>query len=152
MDDDIRAFGETIGRKALARDWSAVHQLLASWLRATISLEGVRSFFEDEYRSTLAANGVEDLQYPEYLEPEVGGNNYMNATKLREPIEFEGGKVRPVPPEVTDQNMRFWMVLRLQCSDEQMEKLSFDTFCEVWIAVVETSEGLRVGYWSQGAY
>jgi hypothetical protein len=33
-----------------------------------------------------------------------------------------------------------------------MEKLGFDFFCEVWMAVVEIPEGLRVGYWSQGAY
>jgi len=152
MDDDIRAFGETLGRRALARDWSAVHQLLAPWLRAAISPDGVRSFFEDEYRATLQANGVDELQYPEYPEPTVGGNNFLTATKLREPIEFQGGKVRPVPLDVTDQNMRYWMKLQLQCSDEQMATLDFDTFCEAWIAVVETAEGLRVGYWSQGAY
>src|SRR5262245_41350905 len=99
MDDDIRAFGESLGRKALARDWSAVHQLLAPWLRAGMSPDGVRLFFEDEYRSILQANGVEELQYPEYAEPSVGGNNFLNATKLREPIEFQGGRVRPVPPE-----------------------------------------------------
>jgi hypothetical protein len=29
--------------------------------------------------------------------------------------------------------------------------LNFDTFCAVWIAVVEAAEGLRVGYWSHGA-
>ena len=45
-----------------------------------------------------------------------------------------------------------WMKLQLQCSDEQMAKLHFDTFCEVWVAVVQTDEGLRVGYWSQGGY
>ena len=152
MDDDIRAFGDALGRKALARDWPAVHQLLAPWLRASVGPEGVRSFFEDEYRATLQSNAVEELHYPEYPEPSVDGNNFMNAAKLREPIEFQGGKVRPVPREVTDENMRYWMKLQLQCSDDQMARLNFDTFCEVWIAVVETEEGLRVGYWSQGAY
>jgi hypothetical protein len=152
MDDDIRLFGETLGQKALARDWPAVHQLLAPWLRTAISPDGVRAFFEDEYRATLEANGIEELHYPEYPEPSVDGNNFLNATRLREPIEFQGGKVRAVPPEVTDQNMRFWMKLQLQCSDDQMATLNFDTFCEVWLAVVDTSEGLRAGYWSQGAY
>jgi hypothetical protein len=32
------------------------------------------------------------------------------------------------------------------------EWLGFDSFCEAWVAVVDTAEGLRVGYWSQGAY
>jgi hypothetical protein len=152
VDDAIRTFGDAVGRKALARDWSGVHQLLAPWLRATMTADTVRSFFEDEYRSTLQANGVEELLYPEYPEPAVDGNNFMNATTLREPLSFAGGKVRPVAPEVTDENMRYWMKLQLQCSDEQMATLSFDTFCEVWMAIVETSEGLRVGYWSHGAY
>jgi hypothetical protein len=48
--------------------------------------------------------------------------------------------------------MRYWMKLQLQCSDEQMATLGFDAFCEVWMAVVDTPEGLRVGYWSHGAY
>ena len=152
MDDDIRAFGEDLGRKALARDWAAVHELLAPWLRASVTHDSVRSFFENEYRAVLEANGVHELQYPGYPEPSVDGNNFINATKLREPIEFMGGKVRPVPLEITDANMRYWMKLQLQCSDEQMAKLNFDTFCEVWVAVVQMEEGLRVGYWSQGAY
>jgi len=64
--------------------------------------------------------------------------NFINATKLREPIEFLGGNARPVAQEVTDANMRYWMKLQLHCSDEQMAKLNFDTFCEVWVAVVQT--------------
>ena len=60
--------------------------------------------------------------------------------------------MRNVAPEVTDDNVRYWLKLQLHCSDEQMEKLEFDSFCEAWMAVVDTAEGLRVGYWSQGAY
>lgn len=84
-------------------------------------------FFENEYRSTLEANGVQELHYPEYPEPFVDGNTFMNATGLREPIEFQGGKVRAIAAEVTDHNMRYWMKLQLQCSDDQMAKFNFDT-------------------------
>ena len=111
MDDDVRAFGTELGRKALARDWAGVHAMLAPWLRG-----------------------------------------FTKATQLREPISFAGGKVRDVPVEVTDHDVRYWMKLQLQCSDEQMDRLGFDSFCEVWMAVVETAEGLGVGYWSQGGY
>jgi hypothetical protein len=152
MDDDIREFGEGIGRKALARNWAGVHAMLAPWMQRALDVDAVRTFFEDEYRSLLGENGIEGMHYPEYPDPEVGGNNFLDATKLREPIEFQGGKVRPVAPEVTDGNMRYWMKLQLQCSDEQMATLGFDAFCEVWMAVVDTPEGLRVGYWSHGAY
>ena len=96
MDEDVRAFGTELGRRAVARDWPAVHAMLA--------------------------------------------------------ISFAGGKLRDIPAEVTDDNVRYWMKLRVQCSDEQMDELGFDCFCEVWMAGVETAEGLRVGYWSQGAY
>jgi hypothetical protein len=152
MDDNIRNFGETLGRAAIARDWNAVHQLLAPWLRDAVSPDQVRLFFEDEYRRTLEASGVAELHHPEYPDPYIGGNDHTNASALREPISWAQGKVRAVPPAVTDENMRFWMKLQLQCSDDQAAALDFDSFCEVWIAVVETPEGLRVGYWSQGAY
>jgi hypothetical protein len=130
VDDDVRAFGTELGRMALGREWPAVHAMLAPWLRATWTIEQVR-------------------QYPE---PGLDGNGFTKATQLREPISFAGGKVRNVAPEVTDNNIRYWLKLQLHCSDEQMEKLGFDSFCEAWMAVVDTAEGLRVGYWSQGAY
>lgn len=127
--------------------------MLAPWLRATWTVERVRRFFEDEYRSTLAENDVEGIHYPEYPDAQLGGNNFMNAAALREPISFAAGKVRDVAPEVTDGNIRYWLKMELQCSDAQLDELGFDTFCEVWMSVVTTDdEGLRVGYWSQGAY
>jgi len=60
--------------------------------------------------------------------------------------------VRPVPAELTDENFRYWLMMRLPCSETQMADLDFDFFAEVWMAVVQTDEGLRVGYWSQDAY
>jgi len=152
MDDDVRAFGMELGRKALKREWSAVQALLAPWLRPSWSADKVQRFFEDEYRATLEASQVKELHYPEHPEPDLGGNGFTKATQLREPISFAGGKLREVAAELTDDNVRYWLKLQLQCSDEQMDSLGFDSFCEVWMAVVETPEGLRVGYWSQGAY
>jgi hypothetical protein len=152
MDDDLRHFDEELGRKALRQDWAGVHALLAPWLQHAVTVDQVRAFFEDEYRRTLEDNGAKDLQFPAYPDPEVGGNNFLNATKLREPISWDNDRVRPVPAVVTDGNMRYWMNLRLLASDEQMATLGFDTFSDTWIAVVATDQGLRVGYWSQGAY
>ncbi|HEV8486961.1 MAG TPA: hypothetical protein VGV87_25675 [Blastocatellia bacterium] len=148
MEEDIRNFGVQLGRQVLARDWQAAHQMLAPWMQQSFTPDGVRGFFEDEYRSILAENGVEGMHYPEHPEPEVDGNNFMNATALREPISFQGNRVRAVAPEVTDGNIRYWLKLQLQCSDDQMGRLGFDYFSETWMAVVETPDGLRVGYWS----
>lgn len=152
MNEDIRTFGETLGYRALARDWPGVRALLAPWLQQRQTVADVQSFFEDEYRSVLSEYGHDGLHYPDYPEPDLDGNGFMTASALREPIGFRGGKVRDVAPEVTDANLRYWLRLQLQCSDEQMQALSFDYFCETWIAVVETSAGLRVGYWSQDPY
>src|SRR5262245_51995946 len=117
MEDDVRAFGTDLGKKALARDWAGVHALLAPWLRQAWPVDRVRGFFEDEYRATLEASSIAEMHYPEYPEPEVGGNNFVNATSLREPISFAGGKVRDVAPELTDEAMRYWMKMQLLCSD-----------------------------------
>ena len=152
MDENVRNFGNDLGRRVLARDWPGVHQMLAPWMQRSLEVDHVRAFFEDEYRSILQENGIEGMHYPEYPEPELGGNTFMNATKLREPISFQGDKVRLVAAEVTDENVRYWLKVQLQCSDDQMAKFGFDYFAETWISVVETSVGLRVGYWSQGAY
>jgi hypothetical protein len=152
VQDDIREFGMDLGHKALERDWAGVHGLLAPWLRRSIDVDAVRRFFEDEYRVILKDNGIEEMHYPEYPDPELGGNDHTNATALRAPMSFKPGYIRPVAPQVTDTNFRYWLMLRLQCSDEQRQRLDFDHFAEVWMAVVETGDGLRVGYWSQGAY
>jgi hypothetical protein len=152
MKDSVREFGLDLGHKALARDWAGVHALLAPWLQRSTDIDAVRRFFEEEYRLMLEENGIQEMHYPEYSDPEVGGNDHTNATALREPMSFKPGYIRPVAPEVTDTNFRYWLMMRLQCSDEQMAQLDFDHLCEVWMAVVEIGDGLRVGYWSQGAY
>jgi hypothetical protein len=152
VDDDIRLFGEALGKRVLARDWNGVHALLAPWMQQSVTADEVRTFFENEYLEALRSNGIEEMHYPEHPDPEVGGNGFTNATSLREPISWEGNRVRSVAPEVTDANMRYWLRLQLQCSDEQMETFGFDYFSEIWLAVVDNGDGPRVGYWSQGAY
>lgn len=152
MDDEVRAFGTALGTKAIARDWAAVHAMLAPWLRSACSVDEVRAFFVDEYRAVLAGNDISELRYPEYPEPELGGNGFTKATQLRQPSSFPGIAPRQVPGEVTDENVRWWLSMQLTCSDDQMEELGFDCFCDVWMAVVDTAEGLRVGYWNHGPY
>jgi len=152
MNDDIREFALDLGRRAIARDWSGVHSLLAPWLQQTTDPAAVQRFFEDEYRLTLKDNGVEAMHYPEYPEPQVDGNSFTNATTLREPMSFKPGYVRPLAEEVTDENFRYWLSLQLLCSDEQMQQFDFDRFAEIWIAVVATAAGLRVGYWNHDPY
>ena len=82
MQDDIRAFRMDLGRNAHARDWAGVRELLAPCLRRSMDADAVRRFFEDEYRLILGDNGIEEMHYREYPDPEVGGNDHTNATAL----------------------------------------------------------------------
>jgi hypothetical protein len=141
-----------LGHRALARDWAGVHGLLAPWLERSMDVDAVRRFFEDEYRLMLKHNGIEEMHYPEYPDPELDGSDHTNATSLRRPMSFKPGYIRRLRRKSPIAIFVIWLVMRLQCSDEQMEQLDFDHFAEVWMAVVETSDGLRVGYWSQAAY
>ena len=76
MDDDVRAFGVELGRKALAQDWPAVHGMLAPRMRGVYSVDDVRTFFENEYKATLEANSIQGSHYPEHSDPAVDGNSH----------------------------------------------------------------------------
>ncbi len=146
MQESVQQFGTTLAQKALDRDWEGVHSLLAPWLG--LSTDGVREFFESDYRETLQANDVEGSHYPEV--PYVSGNS-SDLEFLREKKDWMQAP-RSIAPEVTPENFRQWMTLQLQCSEEQMDELGFDCFTELWLIVCETPDGLRVGYWSHSAY
>jgi hypothetical protein len=74
------------------------HGLLAPWLQRSIDVGAVRRFFEDEYRLVLKDYGIDEMHYPEYPAPELGGNDRTNATALRAPMSFKPGYSRPVAP------------------------------------------------------
>jgi hypothetical protein len=42
----------------------------------------------------------------------------MTAKELHSPVGSWSDHVRPVSPLVTDENLRYWMRLVLECSDE----------------------------------
>jgi len=145
MTDELRAFGERLAQAALDRNWAGVCDLLAPWLQQ--SPEEVQKKLEDEYRSILQSNAIEEMHYPSV--PYVSGNQ-STLEFLREPKE--GGRCRPIPAEVTPENFRQWMKIQLQCSEEQAEELEVDFLAELWLIVVELPAGLRVGYWATTAY
>jgi hypothetical protein len=149
MDDAIREIATAFGKAALDRDWATAHSLLARWLRTSLSIEDLRDFFENGYRAILRGFDIQEMLYPEYPEPEVDGNGHTKPSNLREPKPWTA-HWPPVPDELTDTNMRYWASIQLQCSDEQMETLDFDYFIQVWAAIAETDEGLRVGFFVNG--
>ena len=145
MDNDVQAFGEKLGKCVLARKWDGVREMLAPWLQQKFSAAQVQAFFEDEYKSTLAFSKIDQLHYPEDPEPAIDGNTHTNATSLR---DTKGGAVRDreLAPEVTDDIVRYWMSLTLNCSEEQQSELDLDNLGEFWVLVVEWKGQLCVGY------
>lgn len=53
MDPVIAEIGQRLAAAAIERDWAAAHATLAPWLQASISVDGVRQFFEDDYQRLL---------------------------------------------------------------------------------------------------
>lgn len=89
------------------------------------------------------------IRQPEKLHS--GGNSGMKARELQSPVGSWSDHVRSVSPRVTDQNLRYWMRLVMECSDEQTDELGFDEFADEWAAVVRTNAGLRVGHLGEGS-
>jgi hypothetical protein len=83
----------------------------------------------------MAENGVEGLRHPENFH--IGGNSEITTKELHSPVSSWSDQVRPVSPLVTDHNLRYWMRLVLECSDEQAEELAGpSSFADGWMAVV----------------
>lgn len=151
MDKDIEAFGEKLGKCALARKWDSVREMLAPWLQEKYSTTQVQAFFENEYKSTLAFSKIKELHHPEDPEPSVDGNTHTKATDLRQP-EAGAARHRELAPEVTDEIVRYWMSLTLNCSEEQQSELELDNLGEFWMLVVEWKGELCVGYWEPNGW
>ena len=138
MDKDIYDFGDALGKCALARDWTSVHAYLAPWMAEVVTVDNVRRFFEGQYQGI--AGDASGMVYPEATTVELGGNGFTDVSELRES--------HPVDERVSDENLRYWLRMLLPTSDAQQAALGLDFLAEVWIAVVTTPDGLRVGYWS----
>jgi hypothetical protein len=107
MNDDIRNFGTGPGKRVVARDWAGVHAPLAPWMQDSLSIDDVRTFFEDAYWEVLKENGVEGLRHSEKFH--IGGTFEMTAKELHSPVGSWSNEVRPVSELVTDENKRYWM-------------------------------------------
>ncbi|MBI3552071.1 MAG: hypothetical protein HY077_06100 [Elusimicrobia bacterium] len=149
MNPDVQKFGNDLANAAIAKDWDAVHKMLAPWVQAKIAVEGVKKFFEDEYLDILRGVDVHEIHYPKI--PYVTGNDMSPLKDLKEKTSFMK-EPRPIAAEVTEANFRQWMNVQLQCDDGQQDELEIDFLAEVWLIVVQTDQGFKVGYWSHDAY
>jgi hypothetical protein len=129
MNDDSPQFGTGPGERVIARDLAGVHALLAPWLQSSLTVDDIRSFFGDAYREALQEYDVEGMHYPAQMR--VGGNAEMTAKELHSPVGSWSDHVRPVSTLLTEENLRYWMRLVLECSDEQADELGFDESADV---------------------
>jgi hypothetical protein len=146
MDETLRAFGEELGAAVIAADWDKVHSLFASWLRPSWPPDRIRSFFESDYAEALRAWEIDAPAQPTYCE--VGGNGTTKPSDLRRPGSFRPG--HQVPPELTDQNFKYWMHLMLMPDEGAVAedgKPLPDVLSQPWLFVTEENGKLCVGFW-----
>jgi hypothetical protein len=148
LEDRVIKFGFRLAYLAISREWGLVHEKLAPWLQARLNEEGVRNFFEDDYYQILSNAGIEMMHYPTV--PYVS----VHSTSLETLREMSSWKnlSRQIPSEITEENFRQWMLIQLQCSEEQIDEINLEYLTEFWLIVVEVNGEFKVGYWSHDVY
>lgn len=126
-------FAQQFGDAVVGRNFEAAVSLLAPWLR-------------DEWTSasleTAIVDYLEELDYPTEFFISWG---VLNAAELRETTELERSymtDLSPVPPEITGENFKKWMVIKFV----PPESSEFDASFDFWFALVEVESDLAIGY------
>ena len=140
MEPSYRAFGEKFSAAIIAKDYASAHALLAPWLREKLTPEKLREEIEHHVREMCQEWNVAGEIHP--AECDLDGNSSIDVQGLREP-DWDNS-VPDVPAEITDANYRYWMCQQFKPAEGSVE---FDAFFDLWVALVEHEDALRVGYY-----
>ena len=140
MKEEYRDFAARFARAVIDGNFTAAHALFAPWLQREIPPATLRGAIEAKLRELNEEWDVGELIYP--ADFSVSGNSStLHALK-----EERGWRTpRPIAGEVTDENFRQWMFIQL-LPDEDDERIEFDAWFDFWFILVETEDGLRIGY------
>jgi hypothetical protein len=130
MEAAFAEVGTGFAEKIIARDYDAAREFLAPWLREIITAKELKTMVEQALgdlpnpaRFELDGNscGLEDLEVDEYSPP-----------------------TKPLPKQITNDNYRKWMCITLQPDPE--ENSGYDACFDLWMALVDVSGSLKIGY------
>ena len=143
MEESYRQFADAFAHSIIRLDYSAPHKMLAPWLQPVITPERLREFVETELQEVAAGFGLEDIIYPKAYQ--VDGNS-CSLRDLREPRSYVTSRRshESLPPEVTEENFRKWMVIQFTPAPE--DELEVDAWFDWWMMLVEVDGELRIGY------
>jgi hypothetical protein len=131
MDESYKEFGATLARAVIARDFAAVRELLAPWLRSAMAPAAVAEAVGLGDEATAIA--------PEYSVE----SNRRRYEQLKEP-DGVPPRSHAFDPGLTADNFRQWMCVEFRPSDDS-DEVPFD----LWMALVEVDGRLAVGYFER---
>jgi len=130
MEKEFEEIGGEFAQRIIRREFEPARELLAPWLRNAINAEQLESVIREgcgelpppgEFELDANSCGLEDLEVDESSPP-----------------------TRPLPPEITPENYRKWMVIQFKPDPEQ--ETGYYACFDLWMALVEVDGALRIGY------
>ncbi len=130
MDDEIRAWLTEFGRAVVEKEFDRAQACLAPWLAERVSIkEDIASTVEETREER------EIIGEPHPAACDVGYND-LGLDELREDDTN-------IDTHVNEENFRQWCSVVFLASEEE----AFDAYCDMWMIVVDTEGGLRIGYY-----
>ena len=142
MEEAYKAFGQAFGRAIVAKDFTAAHGMLAPWLQREITPAALQQEIEGEcaeFRELYELPEDTPLYPADFT---MDGNSSTMEDLKAEPSYRQG---RSIPPEVTTENFRKWMVIEFLPDPE--EEMEFDAYFDWWMIVVDVDGQQKVGYY-----
>lgn len=136
MNPELTALAQAFGDFIMASDYQSAAELLAPWLRESISEDELRSLVERQLDEIVTANDAEERPAP------VAVTVDWNTSTLESLRSRDGGE-RSIPEEVTEANYRGWLCTQIECEGD-----SFGGAFDIWMAVVEVDGALLIGYFN----
>ncbi len=129
MNEAHKTLAGDFARKIINRDYRGARELLAPWLRDALSEADLKSVIEDASKE-LPFPGAFSLDSNSCTLDDLEVDPYSPPTK-------------PLPPQITPENFRQWMVIEFK-PDPELET-GYDACFDLWMALVDL-DGLKIGY------
>ena len=143
MEESDRQFADTFAHSIIRMDYAAAHRMLASWLQPEVTPERLREFVETELKAVAEGFDLEEIIYPKAYHAD-GNSCSLNELRAERSYATSRRSSESVPPEVTEENFRKWMVIQFTPAPE--DGLDVDAWFDWWMILVEVDGEYRVGY------
>jgi hypothetical protein len=140
LNKSYRKFAAQFAEAVIAKDFTTAHQMLAPWLRRSVTPQQLSRIIKEKVNEIAEANELGGDLHPGSYQIDW---NISTLEDLRTPPSY--GDERSIPAEVTDKNFRQWMVIQFQPKEE--EELEIDAYLDWWMMVVEEGGEQKIGYY-----